>query len=102
VIRTTLVLPALPDVVDAVIGVYNEHDILQYSLDNSEAVASELSVATDGSGAILVTAVWPSTEAYQCWLDNPERERTGTILRELLKDAVGVGQTWKIDQSVSK
>jgi hypothetical protein len=50
VIRTTLILPASPDVVDAVIGVYNEYD----------------------------------------------------ILHELLKDAVGVGQTWKIDQSVSK
>lgn len=101
-IRTTLILPSSPDVVDAVIGVYNEHNILQYSLDNSEAVASELSVATDGSGAILVTAVWPSTEAYQCWLDNPERERSRTILCEILKDAVGVGQTWKIDHSVSK
>lgn len=101
-IRTTLFLKTTPENAQAVLSVYEQYDILQYSLDHSEATASELSIATDDGGYILVTALWPSTEAYQGWIDNPERDRTGVILNELLSDAVGVGRTFEIQQSVSK
>jgi len=38
-----------------VLSVYETHDILQYSLDHSEATASELSISTGDGGRILVT-----------------------------------------------
>ena len=64
-IRTMLTLHVDPTKVADVIDYYRRRDVLQFSLDHSDAVASEISVATDGSGEILVTALWPDADAYQ-------------------------------------
>jgi quinol monooxygenase YgiN len=102
-IRTLLTLRLEPAKISEVLDLYRADDILQYSLDHSDAVASEISVAADGSGEILVTAVWPDAAAYQGWLDNPWRAQSGVKLRELLRDAeVGEGRIFDIDHDVRK
>ena len=102
-IRTVLTLRVAPERVAEVVEMYKQQDILQHSLDLTEALRSELSVATDGSGVVMVTAVWPSVEAYQAWLDNPWRRESSDRLNALLDGAsVGSGATFSIIQSVSK
>ena len=102
-IRTVLTLRVDPSRVDDVVTYYRERDVLQYSLDHSDAVASEISVALDGTGEILVTALWPDASAYQGWIDNPWRESSNVQLAELLRDAeVGVGRIFEIDHEVRK
>lgn len=102
-IRTMLTLDVRPESVGTVLELYKSRDILQYSLDHSDALASEISVATDGSNEVLVTAVWPDAAAYDGWLNNPNRERTAPGLADLLKEStVGIGRIFEIDHSVSK
>ena len=102
-IRTVLTLKAAPEHVQEVLALYKKEAILQYSLDHSDAIGSEISVATDGSGTILVTALWPDQAAYDGWLQNPWRTESNARLAELLKNAsVGTGQTYEIDHSVEK
>jgi hypothetical protein len=101
VIRTMLTLKVDPTRIGEVLDYYRAHDVLQYSLDHSDAVASEISVAADGSGEILVTALWPDADAYQGWIDNPWRERSNERLGALLRDAeIGPGRVFEIDHDV--
>jgi len=101
-IRTTLFLTTTIDLADEVLGVYDREQILQYSLANSEAISAELSVSTEFAGRIMVTALWPSAEAYQAWVDDPERARTSAILSEILDGDVVAGGTWDVRVAVSR
>jgi hypothetical protein len=102
-IRTVLTLRVSGERVNEVVEYYREANILQYSLDHSEALRSELSVALDGSNVVLVTAVWPSIEAYQGWLDNPWRANSGDELKKLLVNGeVGAGTLFEIMELVEK
>jgi hypothetical protein len=99
-IRSILSLYPAPDRVDDVLAVYRDADILQYSLDESRAVASEISVAIDGSGEMLVTALWPDPEAYQEWLDHPNR-RNERLVAVLDGVEVGSARLFAVDHAVT-
>ncbi len=102
-IRTVLTLHLDPSRVNDVLAMYREEDILQFSLDHSDATASEISVADDGSGDVMITAVWPDQAAYDAWLNHPYRQESAPRLAELLHDAaVGAGRTFRIHHSVTK
>jgi quinol monooxygenase YgiN len=103
-IRTVLTLRVDPARLDDVLNMYREEDILQFSLDHSEALTSELSVAADGSGEIIVTAMWPNEQAYDGWLNHPSRKESAPRLAQLLKGAadVGPGRIFVVDHAVSK
>jgi quinol monooxygenase YgiN len=103
VIRTILTLTAAPEQVAEVVAQFHKQGILQHSLDHSDAISSEIGVATDGSGTIVVLALWPNLEAYDGWVQNPWRAESNKRVAEFLKDAtVGIGQTFEIDHAVSK
>lgn len=102
-IRTMLTLTPTEGRAPAVVQLYRSEQILQESLDLTRALASEISVAADGSGEILVTAVWPDADAYQEWIDHPNRGRTAPELQELLEGAkIGIGRVFEIDHRVAK
>lgn len=102
-IRTILTLTPLEGRTPAIVQLYRSEQILQESLDCTRAIASEISVATDGTGEILVTAVWPDPAAYQEWIDHPQRGRTAPELQELLDSAhIGAGRIFEIDHTVTK
>lgn len=101
VIRSLLVLRPNPEQVSDVLDVYRQEQILQYSLDHSRAVASEISVAVDGSAEVLVTALWPDPDAYQEWLDHPNRQRPKLV--DILRGVeVGSARLYAIDHEVHK
>jgi Antibiotic biosynthesis monooxygenase. len=102
-IRSVLTLRTTPEQVEPLLELYRTEQILQESLDLTRALASEISVASDGSGEVIVTALWPDEAAYQEWLDHPNRGRAAPALTELLVGAeVGVGKLYRVDHSVSK
>jgi quinol monooxygenase YgiN len=100
-IRTTLFLNTTVELAGDVLAIYDREDILRSSIDLAGAVSAELSVSTSEAGSIMITALWPSTEAYEGWLSNPERQRTSTILREVLEGGVGAGGTWEVLTSLT-
>ncbi len=103
-IRTVLTLRSTSEAqAESIVQLYRAEQILQESLDLTRALASEISVATDGSGEVLVTAVWPDGAAYQEWIDHPNRGRMAPELEALLEGAeVGIGKIFRIDHSVTK
>jgi len=103
-IRTVLTLRVEPSKLAAVLAMYRDEDILQFSLDHSQALASEISVAADGSGEVIVTALWPDEAAYRGWLDHPSRQESAPRLARLLEGAaeVGPGRVFVVDHAVSK
>ena len=102
-IRSVLTLHTAPGRAESVLDLYRREAILQESLDLTRALSSEIARAVDGSGEIIVTAIWPDEAAYQEWLDHPNRGRATPELAALLADArVGAGRLYAIDHGVSK
>lgn len=102
-IRSVLTLRTSPERARTILALYREKEILQESLDLTRALASEISEACDGSGELIVTALWPDEAAYQEWLDHPRRGRRIPELPALLADAeVGEARLFRIDHDVRK
>lgn len=102
-IRSVLTLRAAPENVEKILELYRTEQILQESMNLTRSLGSEIAVATDGSGEIYVSALWPDEAGYQEWLDHPNRGRTAPELAPLLADAeIGVGRLYRIDHSVSR
>ncbi|PID98258.1 MAG: hypothetical protein CSA83_01650 [Actinomycetales bacterium] len=92
-----------PDRVPKILELFRKEDILQESYDKTRQIRSDIAVATDGSGQVIVTADWPDETGYQEWLDHPDRLRTAPKLEQILAGAdIGVGRLYQIvDQAPS-
>jgi len=102
-IRSVLTLHTAPAQAEQVLELYRREAILQESLDLTRALSSEVAASVDGSGEIIVTALWPDAAAYQEWLDHPNRGRTAPELSALLADArIGVGRLYSVDHRVTR
>lgn len=102
-IRSVLTLHAKPEQVERILEVYRTEQILQESMDLTRSLGSDIAVALDGSGEVVVSALWPDEDGYQEWIDHPNRGRTAPVLSELLNDAViGVGRLYRVDHSVAR
>lgn len=96
--RSVLTFRARPEQVAAVVQLFREEGILQESHDKTRQISSDIAVATDGSGEVVVTADWPDEAGYQEWLDHPDRNRTSAQLEEILADTeAGIGRLYHID-----
>jgi heme-degrading monooxygenase HmoA len=73
----------------AIVDFYRGHDVLGRSIQQPGCLACELHVPRDGSGPILVTALWESPEAYQGWVDDPVRAEWAAALGELVEGGFG-------------
>ncbi|MCW4457488.1 hypothetical protein [Microbacterium sp. MPKO10] len=89
--------------VEPILELYRNQNVLQESLDLTRAIGSEISAAVDGSGEIIVTALWPDESAYQEWIEHPCRGKSVPELPSMLSGAdVGVAKLYRIDDSVAK
>jgi len=101
--RSVLTLRTSPEGVERILQLFRDEQILQESLDLTRQIRSDIAVAADGSGEVIVTADWPDEAGYQEWLDHPNRSRTAPALDALLADAeVGVGKQYRIDHYVAR
>ncbi len=102
-IRSVLTLKTTPENSERILELYRKEQILQESLDLTRQFSSDIAVATDGSGEIVVCAEWPDEAGYQEWLDHPQRSRTAPELSALLADAeIGVGRLFRVDHGVKR
>lgn len=102
-IRSVLTLRTTPEKAEQIIELYRREHILQESLDLTRQMSSDVAIATDGSGEIIVCAEWPDEAGYQEWLDHPQRTRTAPELQELLEGAeIGVGRLFRVDHRVER
>lgn len=99
--RSVLTFRAQPEQVEAVLQLFREEGILKESHDKTRQICSDIAVAQDGSGEVVVTADWPDEAGYQEWLDHPDRNRTSPQLEEILSGAeVGTGRLYHIDHRI--
>ncbi|QPZ38137.1 antibiotic biosynthesis monooxygenase family protein [Paramicrobacterium chengjingii] len=95
-IRTILTFDVPLDRIDSILEAYEREQILQRAMEEAGGISTDIAVATDNSGRVLVTALWPDEEAYQRWVDNPFRAESNGRLGDLMDGVVGIGQTFRV------
>ena len=98
-IRSVLYLEPKDGDYDAVVEYFRREDVLGRALSQRGCLGGELHVPTNGSGPILVTALWESEDAYQGWVASPVRMVTAEPLSRLLRsdlDASTRGDTYTV------
>jgi heme-degrading monooxygenase HmoA len=98
VIRSVLYLQPRRGDAGAVVDFYRRHRVLEHAVEQDGCFGAELQLATNGSGDVLVTALWRDRHAYQGWLDNPVRSTHAEELGRLVAtfDAGVSGETYEI------
>jgi heme-degrading monooxygenase HmoA len=99
VIRSVLYLEPKDGDYDAVVDLYRRDDVLGQALRQPGCLGSELQVPTEGSGPILVTALWESEQAYEGWVHSPVRAAGTPALAELLDGGLDTsvrGATYRV------
>lgn len=78
-------MKARPGCADAVVDLFRREQIFERALgvDGCEDVALLLR-----NDEILVTASWVDSNAYQAWIDHPDRNATGDELNALLVEPI--------------
>jgi hypothetical protein len=100
-IRSVLTLHTTTVQATEILELYRAEGILEECLGLTRAIAADVAIATDGSGDVIVTALWPDEAAYGEWVAHPNRSRTGPALTQLLAGVEpGVGKLYRIDHAV--
>lgn len=101
--RSILVIKTNPEQAEKLLQLYRDEEILRESLRLTRQVSSDIAVAADGSGEILVTANWPDEKGYLEWLGHPQRDRLAPEFDAILGGvAVGVGKQYIVDHQVQR
>lgn len=101
-IRTLLHFSPRSGDVRRVEDVFAVSDVLAYSLRETRAISSELCVAVDGGEpSVVVAALWPDREAYQEWMDHPNRSGVAEGLPELVGEP-GAARIYEVRQWAEK
>ncbi len=101
--RSILTLSPDPTMAEHILHLFRRQRILRESMDLTRQLRSDVAVAADDSGEILITADWPDAEGYQEWLNSPQRARSAPELSALLAGAqIGAGRLYRIDHQVTR
>jgi heme-degrading monooxygenase HmoA len=82
----------------AVAEMYEQSGVLEDAAALDGCLGAELQLPIGGEGDVLVTALWRDADAYQGWLDNPQRALNADELAALVEDFdTGIsGQTYQL------
>lgn len=69
-----------------IVEFYRRSRVLERAAKQDGCLGTELQLPTNGAGDVLVTALWLDADAYQGWLDSPDRARNADALSELVED----------------
>ncbi|MEM7337397.1 MAG: antibiotic biosynthesis monooxygenase [Actinomycetota bacterium] len=90
-----------PGCAEAVVDLFRREQIFERALRVDGCQDVSLLLRSD---EILVTASWVDSEAYQAWIDNPDRNATGDELNELLVEPItaeSVGGLYRVALTAS-
>jgi heme-degrading monooxygenase HmoA len=69
-----------------IVDFYRRYGVLERAMKQDGCLGTELQLPTSGEGNVLVTARWRDVDAYQGWLENPDRALNADELGELVDD----------------
>src|SRR3954453_3611170 len=90
-VRSVLHLTPKGGDVAAIVDFYRRNAVLEQAARQDGFVAAELQVPAEGSGEVLVTALWRDAAAYDGWVANPARATMAPALAELVEGDLEVG-----------
>lgn len=64
---------------------YRRAGVLERALRQDGCLGATLHVPRDGSGQVLVTALWRDAPAYEGWVANPSRKQDADALSALVE-----------------
>ena len=82
-IRSVLLLLPRDGDYAALVAFFKQHDILGLATREAGAVSAELQVPLSGAGPVVVTALWPSADAYDGWRNHPVRAQFSADMERL-------------------
>jgi quinol monooxygenase YgiN len=74
-----------------VVDYYRRAGVLERALGQDGCLGAALHVPRDGSGRVLVTALWRNAEAYDGWVANPTRGQDAEELAGLVEEDMRAG-----------
>src|ERR1700716_4054298 len=90
-VRSVLYLTPRRGNAAAVVDYYRRARVLERALHQDGCIGAALHVPRDGSGRVLVTALWRDAEAYDGWVANPTRKMDAEELAGLVEEDVRAG-----------
>ncbi len=85
-IRSVLYLEPRGGDAPAVAAFYRRNAVLERAVEQDGCLGAELQLPVNGTGPVLVTALWRDADAYQGWVDNPIRSANAEELAGLVDD----------------
>lgn len=70
---------------------YRRAGVLERALRQDGCLGAALHVPRDGSGRVLVTALWRDADAYEGWVANPSRKQDAGMLDDLVEEDMVAG-----------
>jgi quinol monooxygenase YgiN len=70
---------------------YRRAGVLERARRQDGCLGAALQVPRDGSGPVLVTALWRDAEAYEGWVANPSRQQDAEVLAGLVEEDMRAG-----------
>jgi heme-degrading monooxygenase HmoA len=86
VIRSVLYLRPRDGRSAQIVDFYRHNHVLERAAQQDGCLGAELQVPLRGEGDVLVTALWRDADAYQGWLDNPDRSLNADQLGQLVEE----------------
>lgn len=70
---------------------YRRAEVLERARRQDGCLGATLHVRRDGSGRVLITALWRDAEAYEGWVANPSRKQDAEELDGLVEEDMRTG-----------
>jgi heme-degrading monooxygenase HmoA len=74
-----------------VVDYYRRAGVLERARRQDGCLGAALQVPRDGSGQVLVTALWRDAVAYEGWVANPSRKQDAGELDSLVEEDMRAG-----------
>jgi len=74
-----------------VVDYYRRAGVLERARRQDGCLGVALHVPRDGSGRVLITALWRDAEAYDGWVANPSRKQDAEELDRLVEEDMRAG-----------
>lgn len=91
IIRSVLYLTPKHGDAEKVVDYYRRAGVLERALRQDGCLGATLQLARDGSGRVLVTALWRDAAAYDGWVANPTRTQDAGELSALVEEDLDAG-----------
>ena len=90
-VRSVLYLTPKRGEAAKVVDYYRRAGVLERALRQDGCLGAALQLARDGSGRVLVTALWRDAAAYDGWVANPTRTEDAGELAALVEEDLNAG-----------